>query len=94
MGKRIGARIIAIMVQIAKITPIVRTTTPGRDKLINTATQNITIDAIAIKIPAAPIMRTPPKKAKIKCQPTIINKIRTIKGNAMITFSLIEQSIL
>ena len=64
IGKSIGARIIAIMVQIAKIAPITKANAPGIDKLINIATQKITIDAIATKIPAAPVI--PPKNNR--CQ--------------------------
>jgi hypothetical protein len=90
IGKSIGARIIAIMVQIAKIPPIIRPTTPGSDKQTNTATENIIIDAIAIKIPTAPIISTPPSKAKIKCQPTITNRIKKIKNNAIVCFSYLE----
>ena len=52
------------MVQIAKIAPIAKANAPGIDKLINIATQKITIDAIATKIPAAPVI--PPKNNR--CQ--------------------------
>ena len=72
------------MVQIAKIPPIARPIAPGRDKLTNTATQNIIMDAIAIKIPAAPIIRMPPSIAKTKCQPTIMLKIKKIKSHAIV----------